>query len=249
MPVIYDDGRVVAVHKPAGWLVHRTALARDTDHALLGVLRDQLGQRLHPLHRLDRPTSGVMLFARDRETASALGLAFRSGLVHKRYLVLARGHMAATLCNHPLRRDDGRAPQAATTRFTPLAQLTLPVATSRYPQTRWSLVCAQPLTGRMHQIRRHLKHLSHHPIGDTTYGKGDHNRLLAERYGLQGVVLHALQIDAPLADGTRLCAVAAPPASWSKLLRDFDVDLSTVLALARRLPPVESTSTYLTTEE
>jgi tRNA pseudouridine65 synthase len=185
LPLLYRDDHLVVVDKPSGMVVHR-GWANDREVAM-AVVRDQLGRRVFPVHRLDRGTSGCLLFALDADSARLLQRAFENGAVEKRYLALVRGVPPAEgVIDHPLRRAGGRpnAPRlAARTRFRRLAVC-----------ERYALVEAIPETGRLHQIRRHFKHLSHPLIGDVQYGKGEHNRLFRERYGLRRLALHALEI-------------------------------------------------------
>jgi tRNA pseudouridine65 synthase len=201
LPILYRDAWLCAVHKPSGLLVHRTELDRGETDFAVQRLRDQLGCRVHPVHRLDRGTSGVLLFALDRDVASDLGAQFAAATVHKRYVAVVRGHppVEGTI-DHPLRRqrddDDpaprpgaGREPQRAVTHYRRLDTAELPHAVDRYPTSRYALLELVPETGRRHQIRRHLKHVAHPVIGDATYGKGRHNRLFATLFGSTRLLL------------------------------------------------------------
>jgi tRNA pseudouridine65 synthase len=169
------------VDKPSGLAVHR-GQSHDPVHALQ-LVRDLMGTYGYPVHRLDRATSGVLVFALDKDAAAALGRAFEQGAVEKRYLALVRGVPPDRMrVAHALSREDGD-PQTAVTEIATLA---------RYG--RYALVEARPETGRTHQIRRHLKHLSCPIIGDVRYGKGEHNRLFRERHGLHRLALHAASL-------------------------------------------------------
>jgi tRNA pseudouridine65 synthase len=195
LPVLWRDEHCVVIIKPAGWLVHRTGLDGAETRFVVQTLRDQLGQHVHPVHRLDKGTSGLLLLALHSTAASRLAAAFQSRQVHKRYLAMVRGWTPAQVSvDHALKPDDAPADaeaQEAFTRFERVACLSLPVPVDRYPSTRVSLVQAWPETGRRHQIRRHLKHVSHPIVGDATHGKGAHNRWWAERLGAQRLWLHA----------------------------------------------------------
>ncbi|MBI5925584.1 MAG: pseudouridine synthase [Aquabacterium sp.] len=197
--VIWQDDDMVAVHKPAGWLVHRTGLDAHETRFVMQTLRDQLGRHVFPVHRLDKGTSGVLIMALHSEAARALCEAFEAQQVRKHYLAMVRGWPALTAhVDHALKPDDApddALPQAAVTDFQRLATLQIDVPVDRYPTTRVALVEAWPHTGRRHQIRRHLKHLAHPIIGDATHGKGTHNRWWAQQLGLQRLWLHALQLD------------------------------------------------------
>jgi tRNA pseudouridine65 synthase len=177
--ILYRDADMVAVNKPAGLAVHR-GWADDDEFAMTRV-RDHLGQWVYPVHRLDRGASGVLLFGLSSEAARALCERFERREVDKRYLTLVRGVLPEQLViDHPLRPDNSAVPQLAVTEVRRLSQL-----------GRYAWVEARPRTGRLHQIRRHLKHVSCPIIGDVRYGKGEHNRLFREQYGLQRLALHA----------------------------------------------------------
>jgi tRNA pseudouridine65 synthase len=183
--ILYRDASLIAVNKPSGLAVHR-GWARDASYAMTEV-RDLLGQWVYPVHRLDRSASGVLVFGLSSEMARALCEAFEHHRVEKRYLALVRGAPAAALrIDHPLRPDNSDEPQPAVTDVRLLAQ---------YGRYAW--VEARPLTGRLHQIRRHLKHVSCPLIGDVRYGKGEHNRLFREQYGLSRLALHAESLSIP----------------------------------------------------
>ena len=205
MEILYRDDWLVAVDKPAGLLVHRSLIdKRATDFALQRV-RDQLGRRVYPVHRLDRPTSGVLLFALDAGTARTLTAQFTAGQVVKTYLAIGRGYLEpAGVIDHALREeldaladanaDPNKAPQTAITHFRRLATVELPYPVSRYPTVRYSLVELQPQTGRKHQIRRHLKPIFHPIIGDTTHGDGRHNQFFARHFANQRLLLAATRL-------------------------------------------------------
>ncbi|MCE4536216.1 pseudouridine synthase [Pelomonas sp. P7] len=223
MTPLYEDEHLVAIDKPPGLLVHRTQLAAHEEVAALQLLRDQLGRPVWPVHRLDRGTSGVLLFALSAEVASRLGAMFEQGLMDKRYLALVRGWPAedAGVVDHPLARDPER-PSAgqpllqAQTRWRVLARLDWPIAIdARFATTRAALVEAEPLQGRRHQIRRHLKHIAHPILGDATHGKGPLNRSVAAYLGQQRLWLHAqrLAFVHPLT-GAPLQVEAPPGAGW-----------------------------------
>lgn len=194
--ILWRDEHLVAVYKPAGWLVHRTGLDAHETRFVLQALRDQLGCHVHPVHRLDKGTCGVLVMALHAEAARRLGQAFAGHAVRKQYLALVRGWLPdAVEVDHALKPDDAPedAPaQPAQTTLRCLARLAWPEAyDARHAATRLSLAEALPATGRRHQIRRHLKHVAHPIIGDATHGKGPLNRWWAQRLGLQRLWLHA----------------------------------------------------------
>jgi tRNA pseudouridine65 synthase len=223
LAVLHLDEHLVAIDKPPGLLVHRTQLAAQEDEAALQLLRDQLGRPVWPVHRLDRGTSGVLLFALSAEVASVLGKMFEQGDMDKRYLALVRGWPAedAGLVDHPLARDPEK-PSAeqpmleARTRWRVLRRDEWPITTdARFATTRVALLEAEPLQGRRHQIRRHLKHIAHPILGDATHGKGPLNRAVAAHLGRQRLWLHArlLELAHPVT-GAALRLEAPPDAQW-----------------------------------
>lgn len=203
LDILYLDDYLAIVHKPAGWLVHRTPLDKGETRFVLQTLRDQIGRHVWPVHRLDKGTSGVLVFALNAEVARTLGQAFETGEgLHKTYRAIVRGWpLTSGLVDHALKRmpDDMRsereAIQAAQTRYLTLKRGELPIAQGDFATLRWADVQLQPLTGRRHQLRRHMKHMAHPIIGDATHGKGPLNRLVAEHLGLQRLWLHALRLD------------------------------------------------------
>ncbi len=205
LPILFRDERLVAVDKPSGLLVHRGGWGNDRVVAMT-LVRDQLGRHVFPLHRLDRATSGVLLFALSSEEAALLCPLFEQGLIEKRYVALVRGVPPAEgLIDSPVPGSPSGQRLPAVTRFRLLSAL-------ENLSGRFSLVEAIPLTGRLHQIRRHLKHLGHPLIGDVNYGKGDLNRLFRERYGLRRLALHACSAAfAHPATGERIFAKAPLP--------------------------------------
>lgn len=179
--------------------MHRSALDRHEHTNALRLLREQTGHYLYPVHRLDKPTSGALIFALTKEAATHLSFQFENGLAQKTYLAVVRGYCekSATI-DHPVRdRDakykDGTSKQAADaiTHYSTLATMEQPYQVDRYPTARYSLLQVKPVTGRRHQIRLHLKHISHPIIGDTNYGKTPHNRFFANHYQSQRLLLHA----------------------------------------------------------
>jgi len=224
LAVLFRDDDYVAIHKPPGLLVHRTWLASRAEEFAVQRLRDQLQRRVYPLHRLDRATSGVLLFALSPEAASRLGPAFDQHRVERRYRAVVRGWVDDEgLIEHPVRdRDEGGGPRPAATRYRCLARVEIPEPVDRYPCARYSLVEVRPLTGRRHQIRQHFKHVGHPLIGDTSYGKGSHNRFFRARYGLDRLLLEAreLRFTHPV-DGREVRITTPPDAAWSRVVDLF----------------------------
>ena len=229
---IYRDQWLLAVHKPAGLLVHRSPIDKhETEFALQYARALNGGQHVYPVHRLDRPTSGVLLFARDPETARLVGQAMMAGEVSKMYLAMVRGWAPESgVIDHPLReepedrrkKDEPQPVREAVTHFRRLATTEIPVAIERYPTSRYSLVELQPKTGRKHQLRRHMKHISHPIIGDANHGRGRHNRYFAERFGEGRLMLAAthLSFQHPVT-GQPVTLYAPPEESFVRVLGVF----------------------------
>lgn len=182
LAILFDDAHLVAIDKPAGALVHRGW--GDDAVPILQMLREQIGQRLYPVHRLDRATSGVLLFAKSSAVARDVQAQFSSRAVEKSYVALCRGHDAGLVrVDHPLAKEKGAERKPSVTTFRMLGH-----------SGRYGLFEARPETGRLHQIRRHLKHASHPIIGDVRYGKGEHNRIFRERYNFGRLALHCSRL-------------------------------------------------------
>jgi tRNA pseudouridine65 synthase len=211
LDILFRDEYLIAINKPHDLLVHRSPIAADAEEFALQLLRDQVGQKVNPVHRLDRKTGGVLLFAFSKPVEIAMQKQFSDNLVGKKYLAIVRGH---TLDNgdidYPLRKENGTSQEAFTT-YRTLKRAELDVAFGKHPTSRYSLVEAKPATGRMHQLRKHFSHIFHPIIGDRTHGCNKQNKLFKEKWGMSTMLLHAssltfmhpisgdcITIDAPL---------------------------------------------------
>lgn len=219
--ILFLDAHYVAIDKPPRMLVHRSRLAAGEGAVLQGV-RDQLGSWVYPIHRLDRPTAGVLIFGRHPEAAARLAALFRARAVAKDYLAVVRGYtQPEAVIDYPLKDVQGRE-RVAVTRYRRLATVELPVAVSRYPTSRYSLVHVLPETGRRHQIRRHFHHISHPVIGDTTFGEGRHNRLFRDHYGAGELLLVARRLSFEHPFIGAWCEIVAPLGKgWHQLFDAF----------------------------
>lgn len=229
LPILYRDDEMVVIHKPAGLLVHRSILDRHETRFAIQLLRDQIGLRVWPVHRLDKGTSGVLVFAFNKVRAAELSQQFESRAVRKTYLAVVRGWPEEEgVIEHPLPvvRDQYELPlpgpvaaQHARTRYRRLATVELPIAVDRYPHSRYALMLLEPETGRRHQLRRHMKHIAHPIIGDATYGKGVHNRMFAEQLRSHRLLLACvrMRLTHPVS-GAALDLVAPPSLDFSALI-------------------------------
>jgi tRNA pseudouridine65 synthase len=186
---------LVAINKPNGLLVHRSPIAADASEFALQIVRDMLGRHVYPIHRLDRKTSGVLLFALDSVSARAFQQAMESDHAQKRYLAIVRGYFPGEInLNHPLTNDDGKT-QEAETLFRCIKTTEIEIPFGKHSTSRYSLIEAFPKTGRMHQIRKHLDHLRHPIIGDRPWGCNKQNKLFLEKWELNNMMLHADSIN------------------------------------------------------
>ena len=225
LPVLHRDDCLAVVDKPAGLMVHDSALARGETDFAADRLREQFGRPVFLVHRLDRATSGCLLLAFDRDTAGALGRTLMSHEVEKTYWAVCRGWPgeAAFTVDHDLDGGPGKPQKKpAVTDFRRLALAELDVPSSGFPTSRYAWLEARPRTGRFRQIRRHLKHLSHHLIGDTSHGDGRHNRAF-RMMGIHRMLLHARRLGfLHPGTGQRLVVEAPVDAEFARALALFD---------------------------
>lgn len=231
--IIYQDDHFVAINKPAGLMVHRSPIDRHEKQFALQMTRDRIRQRIFPVHRLDRPTSGVLLFALNPETAKKTAHLFCSGHIEKTYLAVVRGYLPdAGIIDHPVKQvkdryirrqggsDTKRHP--AVTQFKCLAKTEIPRAVDKYPTSRYSLAQLCPKTGRRHQLRQHMKHIFHPIIGDTRYGKSVHNNFFKDQFNCQRLLLAAVQMRFVHPEtGKILCLSAALDHSFADIVKQF----------------------------
>lgn len=220
LSLLHRDDRIAVFNKPSGLLLHRSFIDRREKRFALQMARDILGQRVYPVHRLDKPTSGVLLFALSPQDAAILTTAFTTGQVRKQYLAVCRGiPQESGLIDYPLveeqdrhdpYRQEGKDPQKAVTGYRRLATVELPFPVGRYATSRYSLVTAEPLTGRRHQIRRHFKHIFHPLVGDVNYGEGRHNRFFRDQFNCQRLLLHAAALAFPHPETGQTVRATAP---------------------------------------
>lgn len=233
--IIYEDEHLVAINKEAGLLVHRSWLDKGETRFAMQLTRDAVGCHVFPAHRLDRPTSGVLLFAKSSAVARSLTEAFTERKVAKQYLAVVRGFMAEEgIVDYALSfkpdaiadkfADLDKPAQEAVTHWQSLAQIELPFAVSKKHDTsRYSLMRLIPETGRKHQLRRHMRHLFHPIVGDTSYGDGRHNKFFRAQYDCTRMMLHAqtLTLNHPVT-GEPLVLTAGFDEQWTRILQEFD---------------------------
>lgn len=190
LEIIYRDEYLVAINKPAGLLVHASPIARDAEEFAIQRLRDQIGQLVYPCHRLDRKTAGVLLFALDKETHRQVSDLFMNNEVEKYYHAIVRGYIdEAGECTQSLINDKGKR-QEAHTLYRPLKYTEMDFPSGKFPTSRYTLMELKPITGRMHQLRKHMDILRHPIIGDRPYGCNKQNKIFLERFNLSELMLN-----------------------------------------------------------
>lgn len=194
LEIVYQDDHIIAINKPHGLLVHRSSIANDAKEFALQLLRDQVGRHVSPVHRLDRKTGGLLLFAFEKDVEIALHQQFQNGQVIKKYLALLRGHSPDHQeIDYPLAKENGTIQEAFTSFFT-LKRAELNIPFGKHETSRYSLVEASPTTGRMHQLRRHFAHIFYPIIGDRKHGCNKQNRFFKEQWDMTTMLLHASEL-------------------------------------------------------
>ncbi|MDO4997932.1 MAG: tRNA pseudouridine(65) synthase TruC, partial [Neisseria sp.] len=229
LSILFHDDDCIAVNKPAGMLVHRSWLSRHETQFVMQTLRDQIGQHVFPIHRLDRPTSGVLLFALSSEAAHEFALQFERHQVQKSYWAIVRGKLEGNgVIDYPLKEvldkiadvhaNPDKAAQSAITHWRALAHTEQPFTSSkRYPTSRYTWLELQPQTGRKHQLRRHMKHIFHPIVGDTNYGDLRQNHAIAQHFGIKRLFLHARSLRFQDLQGNSQTVIAPTDETWQQL--------------------------------
>ncbi|MEG9241632.1 tRNA pseudouridine(65) synthase TruC [Yersinia ruckeri] len=233
LEILYQDEHMVAVNKPAGWLVHRSWLDRNETVFVMQTVRDQIDQHVYTVHRLDRPTSGVLLMALSSDAARLLSQQFEQHEVRKVYHAVVRGYVLEDdTLDYALTEEldkiadkfssQDKAPKSAVTHYRAMAQAEMPVAIGRYETARYSLMELTPETGRKHQLRRHMAHIRHPIIGDSTHGDLRQNRGVAQHFDCSRLMLHAshLSLNHPVT-GEPLNLSARWDCSWQGIMSSF----------------------------
>jgi tRNA pseudouridine65 synthase len=205
LEILYQDPYLIAVNKPAGLLVHRSSIAMQEKHFVLQIVRNQIGQHVFPVHRIDRPTAGVLLLALNSEIAKKTAELFRAGDIIKKYVAIVRGYTAECgtirynmkkIKNHGISCQGFMISNECYTEtiYKRLATIEIDRKVDKYPTSRYSLVSLFPKTGRRHQLRRHMKHIRHPIIGDIKYGKSTHNHFFRDHLNCSCLLLNAVAL-------------------------------------------------------
>ncbi|MBS4069685.1 MAG: pseudouridylate synthase [Algoriphagus sp.] len=226
LEILFEDEHLVIIDKPAGLLVHRTRQAFGEDENALIQLRDQIGSWVSPVHRLDRATSGILLFAKNEDVLPSLKAIFMEREIKKNYLTIVRGIPSEKkgLIDHPLHSERSNRLQEAQTKYRVLAESEIPYnSTGRYPTSRYSLLEMDLLTGRTHQIRRHLAHIRHYIIGDKKHGDNKQNIFFEKQFALQNLLLHSwkLSFSHPISN-KKIALTCPPPVHFQRIMQELN---------------------------
>lgn len=224
LEILFEDKNLIAVNKPAGLLVHRTYLDPHETRFAIQILRNQIGSWVYPIHRLDKGTSGVLLFSKNQEYASIMGEIVLRREFQKVYLAIVRGFTPDVMrINYPVPQGRNEERKPAATAFYSLARTELEHEVGIYSTARYSLLKLIPETGRRHQIRRHLKHIFYPIVGDRRYGDRAHNLFYREILGLPQMFLHAYELKFKHPISSKTIHIKAPmPEHWNTALRNFN---------------------------
>ena len=219
--IIKETSDYIAIDKPSGWMVHNSKIAGE-ERFVLQALRDQVNCFLYPVHRLDRGTSGVLVFAKTKECAATLGLGFRENLHQKSYLAICRGYKEAPWsCDQPLAKEKGKEKRNAITHFNCLEKLVLDIPFGKFEEMWFSLLEAKPKTGLYHQIRRHLNRSNLPIVGDRMHGDNRYNHWAKEHLGNERLLLHCNQLTLDLGNQKKVELNAPPPKDFLKVLNEL----------------------------
>lgn len=225
LEILYRDKWLIAINKPHGMLVHHTNIARDVTECSLQILRDQIGQYVYPTHRLDRKTSGILLFALDEESNRIIQGKFMRGEVEKRYIALVRGFLSppSSVIDYPLKNENDGKIQDCITHYNLIKQYEVPIAQGKHSTSRYSLVSVVPKTGRYHQIRKHFAHISHPIIGDIAHGCNKQNQLFRRHFESDTMYLHSnyLEFHHPVTEEKISIECSMQP-QFSRILRELE---------------------------
>lgn len=225
LEILFEDEYLIAINKPSGLLVHRTSIAADETVFALQMLRDQISQHVSPVHRLDRPTSGVLLFSKKEEILPMLKEQFADRSIQKTYLAIVRGipSVKSDVIDYPLKSERSGRMQEAQTFYKVLEEAEIPFdTTGRYPTSRYSLLELKPETGRTHQIRRHLAHLRHYILGDKKHGDNKQNQFFEKQFGMGNLLLHARKLEFTHPKSKeKIVVLASLPSHFQKTINDL----------------------------
>ncbi|OCG21178.1 MULTISPECIES: tRNA pseudouridine(65) synthase TruC [unclassified Gilliamella] len=231
--ILYQDDVLIAINKPSGWLVHRSWLDKNETVVVMQTLRDQIGQHVFPVHRLDRPTSGVLLFALSSKVARLMSEQFLTKKIEKNYYAIVRGYVEGeAVIDYPLVEEldkiadkfshKNKSAQDAVTFYRGISKIEVPIKVGKFDTARYSFIELKPKTGRKHQLRRHMKHIFHPILGDSKHGDLHQNRAFTDYFGIKRLMLHAsvLKFTHPI-EQKQMTINAQLDSSWKNILLKF----------------------------
>ncbi|SCC25595.1 tRNA pseudouridine(65) synthase TruC [Gilliamella intestini] len=231
--ILYQDDDLIAINKPSGWLVHRSWLDKNETVVVMQTLRDQIGQHVFPIHRLDRPTSGVLLFALSSDVARMMSEQFATKKIEKTYHAIVRGYLEGeSVIDYPLVEEldriadkfsnKNKPEQDAVTFYKSISKIEVPIKVGKFDTARYSFIELKPQTGRKHQLRRHMKHIFHPILGDSKHGDLHQNRAFVAYFNIKRLMLHAskLEITHPI-DNKIITIEAKLDQNWQDILINF----------------------------
>lgn len=227
LEILFEDEQIVAINKPHGLLVHRSAIATNTDVYAVQELRNQLDCHVYPVHRLDRKTSGVLLFTKQKDLVAPLQAQFANHKVEKTYLAILRGWSEDEgTIDYALTNDKGKTQEAITV-YKTFERTEIEVPFGKHATSRYSLVEAKPKTGRMHQLRKHFAHILHPIIGDRPHGCNKQNKLFLEKWHMSTMLLHAqkLKFTHPIKN-KEIKIQASPHSEFQRMLATLEFSYS-----------------------
>ncbi len=217
LEIIYEDEDLVAINKPHGLIVHRSRIARDATEFAIQILRDQIGMKVYPAHRIDRKTSGVLLFAKDKKSEIEMQKQFQNRKVVKTYEAIVRGYTPEQMTvDYPI--GEGRVRQEASTSFKTIQTFEIDIPLGKHETSRYSLIELLPATGRFHQIRKHLAHIFHPIIGDRPHGCNKQNRLWKNTFHMTKMMLHAKTLEFERSNGNKITISANRSKEFERVL-------------------------------
>ena len=226
---LVEDEHFYVVAKPAKLAVHPSPMCRDKRTLLCLVRNKGGGEHVYPVHRIDKPVSGPVLFARTSQMCALLQQQFIEGLVSKNYLAIVRGWTeGGGVIEHPLKKENGTM-QECRTEYECLGRFDIPETLGKFDSIRYSFLRLKPITGRFHQLRRHLRDISHPILGDTTDGDSHQNRFFRERFSINRLMLHCqgLAFDHPIT-GERVQVQLTPDAEFVRVLDQLGFQISSL---------------------
>ncbi|MDH5474858.1 MAG: pseudouridine synthase [Cyclobacteriaceae bacterium] len=229
LDILYKDNYMVAINKPHGLLVHRSSIAKDASEFAMQMLRDQINEHVYTIHRLDRKTGGVLLFALNEYTHKAMQKQFAENKIKKIYKAIVRGYTEHEgEIDYPLKREDGKI-QEAYTAYKTLQQTEINISSGNHNTSRYSFVEVYPQTGRMHQIRKHFAHILHPIIADRPHGCNKQNKMFKEKFNMQTMLLHAASVNFIHPDtGENIIIKTGIQSEFMRMIHELEFDTSTI---------------------